>query len=478
LSITLTRGEKGKGTQMSNEIDKKELQFGFSGYFVPVEVAFHPYLKRCDKELFGFIKNLSQSKKGCWASNRTLGEWVQLNATSTSSAIARLKKYKFILIWNDTKSGTNIRRIFVNQKYKQYYSSMAKEINDDLLNQNLPIREKYKKIIDTCLMQTQKGPYANPKGALCKIINKRKDNIEDNIEDNNYFLSENNICFSAKNIDNGSSEFPSDNKRILKRRKKKSYPLSLNPFIPKEAKDIISYWNNSGLQKHNNPNTKLYRKIIISIKRLKSGTFFKSLPINGNYAQYKTKKWTYEEILQAISNFTLAATNCDYLPKSEKSKEWLRKQSLPNFLWNEYLPDKTEKSLLLKYFEIKPELAKQSMRPLKDDYPKMTKIIEKVYNEKVFDGVAPQNLPVNIKNSFIKAARRETEYISKLIKQRKIRTYFIQTNRLKAELLVDAALTNLKNPKELRPHYLCSDYMFDDIFPRYLSSQAVLEATN
>ena len=297
-------------------------------------------------------------------------------------------------------------------------------------------------------------------------------------EKSNKLLSkDNNKCFSAKNKDNDSS-ISFDNKRILKRRKKKSYPLSLNPFIPKEAKDVIAYWNNSGLQNHNNPNTKLYRNVIIAVKRLKSGTFFKSLPINGNYSQYKTKQWTYDEIIEAVSNFALAATNCDYEPKSEKSKEWLRKQPLPSFLWNEYLPDKAERSLFLKYFESKPELTKQSMRPLKDEYPKMTKIIEKVYNEKVYDGVEPQNLPVNIKNCFIKAAKRQSEYITKLVKQRKIRAYFIQTNRLKAELLVDAALANLQSPRELRPHYLCSDYMFDDIFPRYLSDQAVLEAIN
>lgn len=301
--------------------------------------------------------------------------------------------------------------------------------------------------------------------------------IYNKINNNKELLSkESNIYFSSKNSQ--SVNLPiSNSKRTLKRRKKASYPMTLNPFIPKAVKEIVSYWNSYGLQNHKDPNTKLYRKVIISISRLNKGTFFKSLSINGNYSQYKTKKWTNQEILQAISNFSLAATNSDYLPKSEKSKDWLRRQSLPNFLWNEYGSDESEKSLLLKYFEDKPELSKQSMRPLKDNHPKMTKAIQRVYNEMTSNNLAPKNIPVNINNCFIKAARREAEFIKKLIKQRLIDIQFIRTNRSRAELFINAGLSNLKSPKDLRPHYLCSDYMFDDIYPRYLNDQAILEGT-
>lgn len=304
---------------------------------------------------------------------------------------------------------------------------------------------------------------------------KKLGHIYNNKDNNKVLLSkESNYNVSAKQSQKNPLAI-SGKKTFLLKKRKKSYPISLNPFIPKAVKEITSYWNTSGLQNHKDPNTKLYRKIIISITRLTKGTFFKSLPINGDYSEYKTKKWTQEEILQAISNYTLAATNCDYLPKSEKSKEWMRKQSLPNFLWNEYAADKDERSLLLKYFETKPELSKQGMRPLKDEHPKMTKILQQIYNEKTSNNLAPRNIPVNINNCFIKTAKRENEFIKKLIRQRLIDSIYIRSNRNRAELLINASLSNLKSPKDLKPHYLCSDYFFDDIYPRYLNDQAILE---
>ena len=115
------------------------------------------------------------------------------------------------------------------------------------------------------------------------------------------------------------------------------------------------------------------------------------------------------------------------------------------------------------------------MRPLKDEYPKMTKVLQQIYNEKTSNNLAPRNIPVNINNCFIKAAKRENEFIKRLIRQRLIDPIYIRTNRNRAEMLINASLSNLKSPKDLRPHYLCSDYFFDDIYPRYLNDQAILE---
>ena len=93
------------------------------------------------------------------------------------------------------------------------------------------------------------------------------------------------------------------------------------------------------------------------------------------------------------------------------------------------------------------------------------------------NNLSTQNIPVNINNCFVKAAKREDEFIRKLIKQRLIDSVYIRTNRDRAEMFINASLSNLKNPKDLKPHYLCSDYMFDDIYPRYLNDQAILEGT-
>ena len=402
----------------------------WKGAWIPEELYHATDLSWIEKILFTEIYYLD-GKNGCFASNQHLAKFLKVSIPTISVGISKFKKLGLVKVISfDGRKRilkTNFQKVF-----ELKYEDPREEKGD---KDDGPPYEFHKSVLK------------NLRGSHKNSINIGNKSIDKENNEKKLLSKESNICFSSKNSQPKNSLI-SNKKRTLKRRKKSSYPITLNPFVPKAIKEIVSYWNSNGLQNHKDPTTKLFRKIIISVNRLNKGTFFKSLSINGNYSQYKTKKWTQREILQAISNFSLAATNCDYLPKSEKSKEWMRKQSLPNFLWNEYAPDGSEKSLLLKYFEDKPKLSKQSMRPLTDNHPKMTSAIQRVYNEMTSNNLAQKNIPVNINNCFIKAAKREAEFIKKLIKQRLIDTIYIRTNRSRAELFINASLSNLKSPKE------------------------------
>jgi len=134
---------------------KATQDFGLPGIGVPAEVLFHPELTSTEKLLFGLLRNLSYSEKGCWASNSWLGGVLGVKPQTISNGIARLSEWHFLVVSYNTRSdGARVRTIFINTEYPLIYKEITgeayKNINRGLLKKlYTPIKKlipPYKKI--------------------------------------------------------------------------------------------------------------------------------------------------------------------------------------------------------------------------------------------------------------------------------------------------------------------------------------------
>ena len=106
------------------------------------------------------------------------------------------------------------------------------------------------------------------------------------------------------------------------------------PPIP-SIKRIVNIWWALGMTKHRN-GTKLMKNIDNAVRRLRLGTFFDD---KSDYLEYRGRRFTDEEIVRAINNFALAATNPDYEPTPGGYKNYLRSMSLLAFFYDDYATD-------------------------------------------------------------------------------------------------------------------------------------------
>lgn len=123
------------------EIEKNS--WGLPDIGIPAEVLFHPKLSCMEKILFGFIRNLSRSERGCWASNNWLGGLLGVKGQTISNAVAKLKYYELIEVgYLQLGDGKQVRRIFINPEYPAIYERMLtetyKNINKGVLQKLYP----------------------------------------------------------------------------------------------------------------------------------------------------------------------------------------------------------------------------------------------------------------------------------------------------------------------------------------------------
>src|SRR4030042_1375048 len=83
---------------MLDEKDNYEPKIGMPSVGIPSEVFLNPKLSNTEKLLFGLIRNLSKSSKGCWASNAYLAKWLWCSTQTVSNGIQTLKNYRYIVI--------------------------------------------------------------------------------------------------------------------------------------------------------------------------------------------------------------------------------------------------------------------------------------------------------------------------------------------------------------------------------------------
>ena len=212
-------------------------------------------------------------------------------------------------------------------------------------------------------------------------------NIEDesNIEDKKTSSKEEvNDSAEAESITPDSSNPSPDKDASLQDRKgnpvtRERPTLSqTSEYMSKEEKIIIApkeliAWNGLGVRKHMDATTKVFKETVSAIRKLKQGTYFDRLE---QVEAYYKRKFTEEEIIGTMRNFSLAATSLDYEPANKK---YLKGLSLIDFLYNPR--SNGEQSQFIKYLENPPELCKDNVREKKDDHPQVTATLMRSYIE-------------------------------------------------------------------------------------------------
>ncbi|MEE9193526.1 MAG: helix-turn-helix domain-containing protein [Thermodesulfobacteriota bacterium] len=108
---------------------KKKQTFGLPDIGIPAEVLFNFELTDNQKILFGIIRNLSHSAKGCWASNNYLARCINKKTGTITNAISKLKRYGYIIVETEKlDGGGESRHIFIDKTYPQRYSEFIKKI--------------------------------------------------------------------------------------------------------------------------------------------------------------------------------------------------------------------------------------------------------------------------------------------------------------------------------------------------------------
>ena len=134
---------------------KEHQQFGLPDIGIPAEVLFNPELSNTQRILFGFIRNLSHSPKGCWASNRYLAKCLKTKPQTITNGVTKLKDLYYIEVeYHTMLNGLQGRNIFINKNYPGIYERYLKEVyknfTDPLLKSLYPpiknLIDPYKKI--------------------------------------------------------------------------------------------------------------------------------------------------------------------------------------------------------------------------------------------------------------------------------------------------------------------------------------------
>lgn len=257
-----------------------------------------------------------------------------------------------------------------------------------------------------------------------------------------------------------SSTSPPD-KPVMKKRN--IPPSERPPFVPDNIKEILAVWNGSGLRRHRDPTSKVYKEAVHALKKLMRGAFFYENPVGNGY---QDRKFTKDEVLMAVENFKLAALNMDYEPAGGY-KEKLRKTSLKDFLYNPF-SENGAKSLFVRYFEGPPELLSESERfPKTDEYPDVTKELARQYVGRIKGGVG--GVSARERSKLVAGAAMIARFYEEY--EREIDPLFVKGVRDMVTMVVDG-LTDYYD--DVRVGNFCSAYTYETVMPTYLERQAVL----
>ena len=301
----------------------------------------------------------------------------------------------------------------------------------------------------------------------------RTPSIEDaSIQENDKPLDEavNSALSKQHNINNNDTTIGVSNSILPKavtNRDSIGQDLNQAKPVPKDIESIMTLWVSNGLTNHK-LGTKTYQSIIRDIRKLKAGTFYNTTMLT----KYHNIKFNDDDIKLSIKHFALAATSPDFLPKPSDYKEHLRKTGFTTFLYNERA--QKEKSLFIKYFEEKPEVASGIVNLRKDLFPELTEMIKKVYVKRILGG-ANVDFNAGMQQKFILASQLLNKFFTD--NRSKInQVYVARRNVDYADYLISAIIKDVgeANMSRLSVGWLSSGETYSRRLPSYLYSQGVL----
>ncbi len=253
-----------------------EAEYGLPSIGIPAELLFNPGLTYMEKILFGFIRNLSKTERGCWASNQYLGELIGVGRQAISNGIANLKKYSYIKIEMVEKDPLTTkekeRRVYEDPDYPSRYRKLVELSHEVYIKHNIGVKEiLYTHIKKFILKEDSK------KERKTLSLSKDKD-------------SESGIRPHRPSLDVSFSSRPTKSDDMLPVIRLHKNQLVYENASP-EARDILNAWN--GL-----PTTSTHRKSSKSVRKVLR-------LLDGNLL----KKHGAEEIRRSMEDFGMMQQN-------------------------------------------------------------------------------------------------------------------------------------------------------------------------
>lgn len=261
-----------------------------------------------------------------------------------------------------------------------------------------------------------------------------------------------------------------EKEEAIRKKIEKETPVS----IPDSNQKILDYWNQLGLCPITQRSKKAMVKASIEIAKVRRGVKFKNTEFNS-----QNKKFSDEEIKQAIYNFHLAAVNKDYEPREGDYKMKLRKCSLASFFYNPFSLN-SHKSLFLKYLSPPVIIQQKNLLGNIDS--------EEIINQQVFAKLKNFYCKKVLGNSRLELNKKDLSNVisasNKLIgfyeKQKGIiNTMIVKNVNDLTDLFCDVIEKTVDNEHDgdwtkLTSGYMSSDTTFTRRLPAYLNSQAAI----
>lgn len=465
---------------MSEDPKEEKNEFGLAGVYLPSEILFNFNLTNTDKILFGFIRNLSTSNKGCTASNRYLGNMLKVTPQTISDSVRNLKENKYLKVkFSEKNKGTfeQQRHIYVDENYIKNYRPLIEYVHGVFVSKTIPLKEFLNGDMEDFL------------GGVLKSRNNTNSDTEDLNTENNLF------SFSKeKEMDGEAVMVQSCKKKSW--RKDETQPTThpskeLNNISSFEKKreslrgkhtssagdmnayDIIDKWESLGFPKIPSEHRSSTLKKIDS---LIAGTFFEGKLLHNGNGKYLNRPFTKAEILKAIENRARGAFDPEYVPTDQKIKRDLQKLPLTVWFYNSNASD----SRFLYDFEKKYKKIPAKLKLIPDEFPEYTESIIDTYVDKILYGVVPKEWSIKDQNNFRKASQRLREYFI----DNEDRSRYIKPHQIdeQADVLIRALRNHYGNDDDdenvsIHSANLCSDYTFHNILPSYMGRQRMLNRT-
>jgi len=330
--------------------NEDEQKISLPAIIIPGEILFNPFISSTEKILFGFIRSLSKSSRGCWASNLFLSQLIGRNRTSTSLLLSNLRDYGYIKIIEIKKrDGTFERRIYERTEYHELYKPIIEVAHDYLYSY-----------------------YDFSKKGLWKIIKGIMENhkYNKNIKDKNIINKE------YKNIPLKGSEEP-----FFKKDNKSSQKKILPDFIKPQTGEyaVLCSWNKlpGPAYAHTKLNTKTVKHIAEFIGQMRNGVFGdpSRRKWDGrwldkhkiNLQVFAEKKWTIREICRTIEGPLADMYKDGYWPQS--------KDRLPKSVADAFYNSRTQTSFFIQAYYDSPGQLKNKVGH--DPYPDITEALVK-----------------------------------------------------------------------------------------------------
>jgi len=323
-----------------------------------------------------------------------------------------------------------------------FYRINYKGITDELSKENPKSRSKKTQDLDTLKTQDQ---------------DLRKLKIYNNNKINNNKTNNNNL--SKERLDNNST----------KRSKLKDSPINYSSSskeikkwslqdTPANILSLFDFWKSLSCN-----GSRLHKPTLTSKSTRRSVDILKQV-LQGKHD--KIPKLTEDQIKDLFQQHALEALDSSYLPHGG-FKDRLRSLTLGDFFWNDWSKDGSPlQSRCLHLLVNKPKLCSESVCPMKDENPRLTNRVRKMY-ERTLGGHKPKYDQQKL-NRFVRASRKLSKFHSKIYRKLVVPESVYHL----ADTLREALLDNFD---EIEIGHFCSDYTYDKVLPAYMHKQAMLK---